>query len=90
MAFFRGCPVGWGGDIPIGAGLVKGGVDQGPIKRRQWHFFRGCLVGWGGIPIGAGLVEGGVEQGPWLRQASFQEGRGMPAGWWTGGVNQGP
>ena len=29
MAFFEGCPVGWGGD-PTGAGLVDGGVDQGP------------------------------------------------------------
>ena len=29
MAFFEGCPVGWGG-VPTGAGLVDGGVDQGP------------------------------------------------------------
>ena len=35
MAFFEGCPVGWGG-VPTGAGLVDGGVDQGP-----W------LQGWG-------------------------------------------
>ena len=28
MAFFEGCPVGWGG-VPTGAGLVDGGVDQG-------------------------------------------------------------
>ena len=27
--FFEGCPVGWGG-VPTGAGLVDGGVDQGP------------------------------------------------------------
>ena len=30
MAFFEGCPVGWGGGVPTGAGLVDGGVDQGP------------------------------------------------------------
>ena len=29
MAFFEGCLVGWGG-VPTGAGLVDGGVDQGP------------------------------------------------------------
>ena len=29
MTFFEGCPVGWGG-VPTGAGLVDGGVDQGP------------------------------------------------------------
>ena len=29
MAFFEGCPVGWGA-VPTGAGLVDGGVDQGP------------------------------------------------------------
>ena len=29
MVFFEGCPVGWGG-VPTGAGLVDGGVDQGP------------------------------------------------------------
>ena len=29
MAFFEGCPVGWGG-VHTGAGLVDGGVDQGP------------------------------------------------------------
>ena len=29
MAFFVGCPVGWGG-VPTGAGLVDGGEDQGP------------------------------------------------------------
>ena len=29
MAFFEGCPVRWGG-VPTGAGLVDGGVDQGP------------------------------------------------------------
>ena len=28
-AFFEGCPVRWGG-ILTGAGLVDGGVDQGP------------------------------------------------------------
>ena len=28
MAFFEGCPVGWGG-VPTGAGLVDGGVDPG-------------------------------------------------------------
>ena len=27
MAFFEGCPVGWGG-VPTGAGLVDGEVDQ--------------------------------------------------------------
>ena len=27
MAFFEGCPVGWGG---YPSGLVDGGVDQGP------------------------------------------------------------
>ena len=25
MAFFEGCPVGWGGGVPTGAGLVDGG-----------------------------------------------------------------
>ena len=30
MAFFEGCPVGWGGGVPIGAGLVDGEVDQAP------------------------------------------------------------
>ena len=29
IAFFEGCPVGWG-RVPTGAGLVDGGVDQGP------------------------------------------------------------
>ena len=29
MVFFEGCPVGLGG-VPTGAGLVDGGVDQGP------------------------------------------------------------
>ena len=29
MAFFKGCPVGWGG-IPVGAGLVEGGGRPGP------------------------------------------------------------
>ena len=29
MAFFEGWPVGWRG-VPTGAGLVDGGVDQGP------------------------------------------------------------
>ena len=30
MAFFEGCPVGWGRGVPTGAGLVDGGLDQGP------------------------------------------------------------
>ena len=29
MVLFEGCPVGWAG-VPTGAGLVDGGVDQGP------------------------------------------------------------
>ena len=31
MAFFEGCFVGWEG-VPTGAGLVDGGVDQGPWR----------------------------------------------------------
>ena len=30
MAFFEGCPVCGGGGVFTGAGLVDGGVDQGP------------------------------------------------------------
>ena len=37
MAFFEGCPVGWGG-FPTGAGLVDGGLDQEP-------WFQGRVVG---------------------------------------------
>ena len=57
MAFFEGCPVGWRG-VPTGAGLVDGGVDQGPwlqeiflsfltrTKEEKWLFLKDAL--WGG------------------------------------------
>ena len=34
MAFFEGCPCGAG--VPTGAGLVDGGVDQGPWFQARW------------------------------------------------------
>ena len=43
MAFFEGCPVGWGG-LPTGAGLVDGGVDQGPWL--QERVGGGVGAGW--------------------------------------------
>ena len=42
MAFFEGCPVGWG--VPTGAGLVDGGVDQGPWL--QERVGGGVGAGW--------------------------------------------
>ena len=45
MAFFEGCPVGWGGGVPTGAGLVDGGVDQDSRGRGQG---RVGLAGKGG------------------------------------------
>ena len=48
MAFFEGCPVGWGG-VPTGAGLVDGGrpkalvVGEGWGGRRRWMAVRGGL-----------------------------------------------
>ena len=48
MAFFEGCPVGWGG-VPTGAGLVDGGVDQGEGVR-EGLAWRG-KAGW--VPTGA-------------------------------------
>ena len=68
MAFFEGCcPLNWGG-VSTGAGLVDGGVDQGPCRERG----QGCGVG--GVPTsgaprapgkglawrGKGSVPGGV------------------------------
>ena len=51
MAFFEGCPVGWGGGVPTGAGLVDGGVDQGPWLQERvgggvgtWQFQRSWLA----------------------------------------------
>ena len=55
MAFFEGCPVGWGG-VPTGAGLVDGGVDQALIPQGM-----PCEVG--GVPFWPG-GRGGVDQGP--------------------------
>ena len=60
MAFFEGCPVGWGG-VPTGAGLVDGGVDQGPWLQERvgggeggglglgWLFQRGQVQGRVGL-----------------------------------------
>ena len=49
MSFFAGCPVGWGG-VPTGAGLVDGGVDQGP-------WFQGRVGGsWKGQGVREGLA----------------------------------
>ena len=56
IAFFEGCPVGWGG-VPTGAGLVDGGVDQvtelawwtggqgggARARRRKMFFFEGVV-----------------------------------------------
>ena len=52
MAFFEGCPVGWGG-VPTGAGLVDGGVDQGPWLQERVGGGVGAMTvpkkgeGWG-------------------------------------------
>ena len=45
MAFFEGCPV--GGGRPTGAGLVDGGVDQGPRFQKKGSG-KGCLAVGGG------------------------------------------
>ena len=65
MAFFEGCPLGWGGVI-TGAGLVDGGVDQGPwLQERVWGG-RGdgsSKEGGGLLAVGGGArasVAGGV------------------------------
>ena len=100
MAFFEGCPVGWGG-VPTGAGLVDGGVDQGPwlqervggvvflsfltrTKRRKMAFFEGCPVGWGGYPPELAWWTG-VSNAHKKKMAFFE---GCPVGWggsWPGG-----
>ena len=53
IAFFEGCPVGWGG-VPTGAGLVDGGVDQGPWLQgvaAGWQFQkRGRVGAWLAVP----------------------------------------
>ena len=52
MAFFEGCPVGWGG-VPTGAGLVDGEVDQGPWLQERVGGGVGAMAvpkkgeGWG-------------------------------------------
>ena len=53
MTFFEGCPVGWGGGVPTGAGLVHGGVDQGPWLQERVGGGVGAMAvpkkgeGWG-------------------------------------------
>ena len=53
MAFFEGCPAGWGGGVPTGAGLVDGGVDQGPWLQERVGGGVGAMAvpkkgeGWG-------------------------------------------
>ena len=62
---FEGCPVGLGG-VPTGAGLVDGGVDQGPWLQEGWGLV-GCSkegqvqgrVGLLGSSTGGGKGSGG-------------------------------
>ena len=67
MAFFEGCPVGWGG-VPTGAGLVDGGVDQGPWLQERVGGGVGTMAvpkkreGWG--LVGCSKRKGRV--GAWL------------------------
>ena len=51
MAFFEGCPVGWGG-VPTGAGLVDGGVGRVGLGKA------GTLVGVREAGQGLGRVQG--------------------------------
>ena len=70
MAFFEGCPVGWGG-VPTGAGLVDGEVDQGPWLQERVGGGVGAMAvpkkgeGWGlvGCRAGKGWLggRGGVQ-----------------------------
>ena len=53
MAFFEGCPVGWGG-VLTGAGLVDGGRALIPGKGVR---ARVGEAGW--VPTRPGLVDGG-------------------------------
>ena len=75
MAFFEGCPVGWGG-VPTGAGLVDGGVDQGPWLQERV----------GGVVFLSFLMR------TKRRKMAFFEGCPVGGGgyppelaWWTGG-----
>ena len=77
MAFFEGCPVGWGG-VPTGAGLVDGEVDQEPWLQER--------VGGG---VGAMAVPRKGEG--WLFQKGASPGKGSRKGWLGGrGGDTGP
>ena len=58
MAFFEGCPVGWRG-VPTGAGLVDGGVDQGPWLQGLGGSREGlaCLA----VPQEGARARGGIQ-----------------------------
>ena len=89
MAFFEGCPVGWGGGVPTGAGLVDGGVDHGlggerlgpPNRLGGGSGRRGKSSGGGCKGFGSGGV-GGRGTGP--RNGFLKDGL-----WWGGGVPTG-
>ena len=62
MAFFEGCPVGWGG-IPTGAGLVDGGRPR-------------ALVG-GGLGLGWLFQRGASPGKGWLAWQFHRKGQGL-------------
>ena len=67
MAFFEGCPVGWGG-VPTGAGLVDGEVDQdlipgeGVREGLAWGGKAGWVISGGrGVREAGQGLRGGVQ-----------------------------
>ena len=65
MAFFEGCPVGWGGGYPPELAWWTGGVGRVGLERLGGYPLE--LAWWMGGEVGihgAGLVDGVREAGP--------------------------